>query len=195
MEFFNFPVLGGFLEPFLGEVLVRVPSKVGDFIQGAQVRSGIAMAVEAKGHVEGLHLVDFFHVINLAVAMDATDAAVHVGGVIEVSIVGQAMNLEPGNGLAGLGAFADQGQTGVVFENLVVAVHAGGGSGDIGIPGFFNRAVAVTTVHAHLADVDRVRKSHGLNGLIADVGVFGGEIVPDSSGEARSKEEHAKHHH
>ena len=47
-----------------------------------------------------LVLEDDIHLVDLAVAAHATHAAIHVGGVIEVGVVGHVVDLDPRDRLA-----------------------------------------------------------------------------------------------
>src|SRR5207302_7247604 len=48
----------------------RRPLHVGDLRDGASIETGVAVAVEAPAHAEGLHLGDRFHLVDSAVAGD-----------------------------------------------------------------------------------------------------------------------------
>lgn len=148
----------------------------------------VAMAIETPGHVERLGLVNFVHFIDLAMALDATDAAVHMDGMIEIDVVWQFVNLDPGDRLAGLVAVANQSQLGVVFEHLIVAIHAQRAGRDVGIPGFLDGVVAITAVNAQLVRVNCMGKRHRLHGHVAHIGVFVGEIIPDPGRHGRANQ-------
>jgi hypothetical protein len=72
-----------------------------------------------------------------------------------------------------------------------MAIPADRRGGDIGIPGFFHPIVAIPAIDSELRGVDAVGKSHGLNGLITDTGVFGREIISDPGGHGGAGEEGA----
>jgi hypothetical protein len=63
--------------------------------------------------------------------MDATDAAIHMHGVIEINVIGDFMDLHPIDGLAGRGAFANERQARIVGEHLIMAIHAGASAGNV----------------------------------------------------------------
>lgn len=149
------------------------------------------MAFQAERHAQRLGVIDLIHLVDASVAFDTTDSACDVDGVIEVDEVGHFMDLDPGDGFAAGGAFADQGESGIVFEDLVMTVHAGGTGGDIGEPGFFDACMAVAAIHAELAGVCGVGESDRLNWLISDAGIFGCEIIPDAGGDAAAQQESA----
>lgn len=60
---------------------------------------------------------------------------------------------------------------------MAVAIHASGRRREVGIPRFVHAAVAITAVEAELTSMDGMRKTNGLNGLVADASIFGREII------------------
>jgi hypothetical protein len=70
-------------------------------------------------------LKDHVHVIDLTMATDAANTAVHVHRVIEIREVRDLMNFHPINWLTALPALANRGQFGIRRLNLGVAIHAG----------------------------------------------------------------------
>ncbi len=78
----------------------RLPGHVGHLLERAQVRLGLAVAVEAEAHGQRLGLLDRGHLVDAPVAGDAADALVHVDGVVEVDEVGNVVDLLPDDGLA-----------------------------------------------------------------------------------------------
>src|SRR5258708_868884 len=101
------------------------------------------------------------------------------------------MDLHPWNWFAGLSALADQRQTRILFEHLVVAVHAGGTGRHIRIPRFLDSAVAIAAIHPELIHMDRMRKADWLNRFVANTRVLGSEIIPDTSGDPASHQQSA----
>ena len=76
--------------------------------------------------LSGLHVRDGVHLVDLAVALHAADAAVHVDRVVEIDVIGHLVDLHPRHGLARLVAVPHHGaSSGLVVLDLVVAVHAG----------------------------------------------------------------------
>src|SRR5207344_2562846 len=96
--------------------------------------------------------------------------------MIEVSEIGEAMDLDPFDRLAGGGAFAYERQPRIILEHLVVAIHAGRTGGNVRIPGFLDGIVTVAAIDPELVGVSGVGKTDGLNRLIANFGVFGSEV-------------------
>jgi len=197
----DFPIVHeGFAFHFLLlRVLFRVvapfPVQIGDFFRRAQLRGGISVAIEAESHAKRLIVINLLHLVDLAVALHATDATIYVNGVIEINVVRHAMNLHPGNRFAGCSAFTDQGEARIIFQHLIVAIHAGGTRGNIRIPGFLDSIVAVTAIDSELAVVSGVGESDGLNRLIANAGVFGSEIIPGAGDKRATNEDDADDDH
>ena len=69
-----------------------MPVHVEDLGGRAEEVLGGAVAVEAPLHAERLGLVDLVHLVDRPVAAVAAHAAVHVDGVVEVGVVGQAVD-------------------------------------------------------------------------------------------------------
>ncbi len=111
----------------------------------------------------------------------ATHAAVHVHGMVEVSVVRQSVDLDPRDRLSVLPAFADRCQPRAVGKDLTLtmAVDAGLGGRQVGVGGHLHKAVTVTTVHPQLFDMQGMGERNRLIGLVADAGILGGEIIPD----------------
>jgi hypothetical protein len=111
-------------------LLVRrrgVPVHVEDFRGRTKEILGGTMAIKAPLHAEGLRLVDHAHLIDGPVTAVTADATIHVNSVVEISVIRQAMDLDPGNGLSGLPTLADRREAGAVRQDLAlpVAVDAG----------------------------------------------------------------------
>ena len=137
------------------------------------------MAIQTKTHAKRLGVLNHLHLVNLAMALIAGHPAVHMDGMVEINVVGNLVNLHPRDWRVVGRAVADDLQSRIIFEHLIMAVHAGGRAGQIGEPRFFHAVVAVTAVHAKLARVNLMRKGHRLDGLVTGTGVFGREINRD----------------
>lgn len=155
------------------------PAEVGDFVDRTDVFFRRAMTIETEAHAEGFDVADLIHLIDAAVAFDATDAAGDVDGMVEIDVIGGDMDLDPGDRDIIAGALADDGQARVVFEHLVMAIHAGGSAGQVGIPGFIDAVMTVPAIETQLAGMDGVGKRHRLRRLIAFACVFGGDVKSD----------------
>ena len=97
---------GGFHVPFfdkffteltLGGSCGRYPIHIGHLIEGAKMIFWGSMALEAPTHAVGFCVVDDLHVVDLAVALDATDPTIHVNGVVEVDVVRSFVDPNPRN--------------------------------------------------------------------------------------------------
>ena len=170
----------------------RSSVQVGNLVRRTHARGGIAMAVQAEAHAQRFGVIDLVHLVDRAMALDATDAAVDVDGMVEIDVIRHFVDLHPGDGLARRRAFPYQLQLGAVLQDLVVTVHAGRSGRDVGIPGLFHRAVAVAAIQAELVGMNRVRKGHRLNGLITDPRVFRREIVPHARRYRRAHQHRAQ---
>src|SRR4051794_21667730 len=73
----------------------RLPCHRGDLIGRPQIGRRIAMAVEAPAHRQRCHLIVERHLIDAAVAGHASDALVHMDGVIEIHVVRYLMHPVP----------------------------------------------------------------------------------------------------
>ena len=151
----------------------------------------MTVAFQTEGHAERFGVVNLVHLINAPVTFHATDAARDVDGVVEINEVRHLVDLHPLNRLAAGGAFTNERQTGIIFQHLIVAVHAGGTRRDVGEPGFIHAGVAVTAIHAELTRVRGVRERDRLDWLIADAGVLGREVIPHARRHRPAKEHHA----
>ena len=78
----------------------RLPIHVGDLVERAEMIFRGAVALETPAHALGLVMPDDLHAVDVAVAGDAADAAIHVGGVVEINVVRRLVDADPGNGLA-----------------------------------------------------------------------------------------------
>ncbi len=138
------------------------------------------MTFQTERHAEWLGVIDFVHLINAAVAFDAAQTAIHMDGMIEVSEVRELVDLNPLNRLATRRTLPHQRQPRIVFEHLVVTIHAGGRGRDIGKPGFLDARMAISAINAHLPGVGRVRECHRLNRLVTNPSVLRREVIPDA---------------
>ena len=83
---------------------------------------GPAVAVEAPAHAQRLLMHDDRHLVDLAVAANTADAPVDVLGMIEVGVVGQAMDPLPFERDALLKTLAHRGKQGAGRLDGLVAV-------------------------------------------------------------------------
>ena len=71
------------------------------------------VTVEAPAHAQRLLVNDDRHLVDLTMAGHASDAAPHVGGMVEKHVVGRLVHPDPGDGLAGLEARLDHASLGL----------------------------------------------------------------------------------
>lgn len=109
------------------------PIEVKNLLHRANLHLGMAMTFQAPAHALRLILHHRLHVIDIPVAADATDAAVHVDRVIEIDVVGDFVNPHPVNRLARAPTVIQRRQLGAVFLDLRVAVHTSLGVGNVGM--------------------------------------------------------------
>jgi len=141
------------------------------------------MTLETPAHALRFVLPDNGHFVDLAVATDAANTAIHVGGVIKVGVVGNVVDLDPRDRNAGGPAVADRLELGVVLGDLRVTGHTRLRVRNIGVAADFDEAMTEAAIETELADMDVVLESDGLRGLIADARIFWREIIPDGQGD------------
>ncbi len=159
-----------------------LPVEVGDERGVAKDLFRLAMTLQTPAHGERLGVADDFHLVDLAVALDAGDAAGDVHGVVEINVVGGLMDAHPRHGVAGGVALAHRGEQGAVGLDLVVTVHARLGGRHVGVAGLLDVAVTVAAIQTQLAGVQRVAERDGLIGGVAHAGVFRRGVVVDAGG-------------
>jgi len=153
---------------------------------------GRTVAVQTPLHAEGLGLIDHAHLIDGAMAAIAAHTTVHMDGVVEVGVVGQTVNLHPGNRLAGLPAFTHGSEARAIGKDLALSmtVNTGLRGRKIRVGGHFDEAMAVAAIHPKLLDMQGVGEGHGLVRLIADTRVFRREVIPDSKCDRGTNNQH-----
>ena len=122
------------------------------------------MAFQAPRHAVRLGLIDHRHVIDLPVATEATDPAIHVRRVIVKNVIGRAMELHPFDRLSGFPTRPDRLELRIVLLHLRMAVHAGLGVRKIRVRRHFDEAVAITAIHPELRHVESCGNGTGWTG-------------------------------
>src|SRR5438270_5285586 len=102
-------------------VVVPLPVQVGDLVGRTHPRGGIAMAIEAESHAQRFGMINLVHLVDLAMALDTTDAAVDVDGMVEIHVVGRLVNMDPRNRLARRRSLSHQSQLRTVLPHLAAA--------------------------------------------------------------------------
>ncbi len=143
------------------------------------------MALEAPRHAEWFCFIDDRHFIDCAMTAVTADAAVHMDGVIEISIVRQLVNTNPWNWLACFPALLHGREARAVrFDfSLAVTIDASLCVWNIRMARNLNKTVAVAAVHAELLHMDGMRKGNRLVRLVTDAGVLRREVIPNSTHE------------
>jgi len=147
------------------------------------------MAVEAPTHSQRFMLINYVHMVNVAVAADAANSTINVHRVIEVGEVGYLMNPHPIHGLSSGPTLLNRPQLRIVFLDLLMAIHASLRGRHIRRRGDLNVAVAVTAIHAELVHVNLVREWHRLHRLVTLPHVLRREVPPISGGRSSSDDE------
>lgn len=137
------------------------------------------MAVQTPAHAQRLRLTNFFHLVDAAMAGNASNALSYVNGVIEVGMLRKHVHLHPLNWLSRFVGVTHELKPRAFCLNHAVATHAGfcrrnGSKGST-----FNRAVAIPTIHAHLACVQLVAERHRLLRRVADISPLWRKKVPN----------------
>lgn len=176
MGFREFRLVG----EFTPVVVFRFPIEFGDQLDGAKMFVWVSVTGDAPCHRQLLVLVHDFHLVDASVARNATDAGIHVRGVIEVDEFRQVVNSFPSHAATGFPALVDRCQTGFVRVNGTqsgltvlgsrrVTVHAGRRGRNGSVSGVENSVVAIPTIHFQLSRVNRVTKWNWLGRLVAHV--------------------------
>ena len=148
------------------------PIHVENLVLRSDVLFGIAVAVKAPLHSQGRGLKDKRHLVDRAMARRAADSLIDVNTVIEIDVVGEAVNPDPLNRFVGFEAIADRFEIIDIVEENGVAIHAGFCGRNSRVGGSFDAGVTVTTVDAIIADVVLVAELDGLlpgDALVGDV--------------------------
>ena len=82
----------------LRRIAVRHPIEFCHQFGRPEVRRGVAMALQAPGHVERLYLFHLDHLVHPAMATHATHAGGNVRSMIEIDIVRKPMDFTQGIG-------------------------------------------------------------------------------------------------
>ena len=140
------------------------------------------MALQTETHAQRLLVGDDVHLVDLAVAFHAANTTVHVGGVIEISVVWGLVNPNPWHRFTGSVALADRSEQRAGGLNDAMAVHARLRGRHIRMSGLVDVAMAITAIHPQLGNVFSVAKRHGLDRRVADPGILGRHVIGDARG-------------
>ena len=168
--------------------------EVGDLVDGTQELLGIAVAIEAEGHVERLLLADDDLLVDATVALNAAHAAVHVHGVIEVNVVRHLVHFDPANRFAGLHAFLHERERRAVGLHLAMAVPAGTSRRDVGMRRLVDEVVAIEAIETEDgigAGMEGVIEGDGLIRRVSDVQILVRGVLIDRGGDDHGSDEQA----
>lgn len=156
------------------------PIELGHEFNRTKMWFRMAMAVDAPGHRLIFVLVNNVHLVDPTVAGHTRDTSRDVGRVIEIDVVGQAVNANPVDRLAGPPALVDGLELGAgrvdgrvdrrtAGRHRAVAIDASGRGRDGGVSRLIDRIVAIAAVHLELAGVDGVAERDRLDRLVTGV--------------------------
>ena len=110
----------------------------------------IAVASEAPRHLHCHGLIGHWHLIDPSMAAYTRHAAIYVGAVIKINVIGNACDLFPGNRTMELSAISDRLQHFGIRPNLGVAGHAGLRWGNTRVGRRIDARVTISTVDAQI---------------------------------------------
>ena len=149
-----------------------LPIHVENLVSRAEVLFGVAVAIEAPLHGQRRSLENERHLVDRAMARRAANPLVNVNAVVEVDVIGQAVDPDPLDRLICPVAFANRFEIANVAKENRMAIHAGFRRGNTGERRSFDARVTVTTVDAVIANMVLVAKLHWLlarHALVGDV--------------------------
>src|SRR5690606_11958616 len=122
------------------------PSHRKDFVARPEIAFRLAMAIETPGHVQRFGLGHHRHLVNPTVTGFAADTLAHMDGVIEVDMICEIVDANPGQRLRFAGADPHRFQYLGFGGDLAMTAHAGFGGGHTGVIALFDSAMAVAAV-------------------------------------------------
>ena len=115
------PVLG---DKSGGIFVLRFPIKIKDLSLGPQEILRVPMAFKAPSHTVRFGMIDDWHLVDLAMAAEATNAAVYVRGMVVINVIRGPMELYPLDWLSTLPTRPDWFEFRILLLDLCVASHA-----------------------------------------------------------------------
>ena len=152
------------------------PIHIENLVFGTKIRLRIAMAIQAPTHIQRRSLENERHLVDGTVTRGAADALVDVNAVIEVDVIGQAVDLDPLNRLVSTKAFANRFEIADIVEEDGMAIHAGLGGRNARIAGTFHAGMTVAAVDAVVSNMVLVAELYRLiagNAFVGDIGGTG----------------------
>lgn len=160
--------------------LQPIPEHVGHLIPRTQIGVGVPVTVQTPGHAQRLRLCDHFHLVDTTVTGGTSHTRRDVNFVVEVSVVGQHVHIDPTNRLVLLVAQPHLRKLLAVGQHLCVAPHTDLRRRNGRVAGLVDRVVTVATVQPKRSCMEFVTKRNRLLGSVTDVRKFGRKPVPDA---------------
>jgi len=127
------------------------------------------MAIQAKTHVKGLHLLDLAHILDVAMAALAGDPLGDVRPMVEEDEIRLVMHLDPLEGLALLVLALQFLDPGAVGLHNAVAIHANIHGRDLRMAAFVGAHMAIKARDVVVPRMNFMAERNGLLGGITDV--------------------------
>ena len=166
--------------------LLRVIIQVENLFQRAEMLLGVSVTVETPAHRVRFSLVDHLHLINLAMTGLAGDSPIDVSRMVEKHVVRILVHPHPLDRLpvkilVVLIKRPPQGlQFLTILGHMLVAIPAGAGGWDIGMPRMLHKAVTVATIHPELVHVQGVIIRNGLRRHIPNTLSLRSRVIRES---------------
>lgn len=115
------------LVQLLAGAVLWSPFHVEDLVRRSDKLLGVPVTAHTPLHLQRRRLVSDGHLIDSTMASGASDSLVHMNAVVEIGIVGEIVDPNPLNRLAGAKAGTNRFQIRTISPDLLVTVHAGFG--------------------------------------------------------------------
>ena len=158
-----------------------LPVEIHDFIQGTQMVLGIPVALKTPAHAQRLIVVDDVHFIHATMTTNATDAAVDVQRMIEVSVIRNFVNSFPIHRIAAGPTFSNGRKQRAGCLDLRVAAHARLRRWHIRMRRTFDIRVTVKTRHPQCSRVKFMREWNRLLWSETDASVLRSDVKGDTT--------------
>ena len=111
-------------------------------------------------------MLHHIHFIHFTMAADARNTPVDVDRVVEIDVIGRFMDLDPRKGFVLFETLPNWGESGIIRQNLSVALHTSLSRGNVRKPTLIYVVVAISTINAHLARMNLMREGNRLDRLV-----------------------------
>src|ERR1051325_4412840 len=148
-------VLCTFWLPILGDksgdvFVLRFPIQIKDFSLRSEEILRMPMAFQAPSHTVRFSVVDHWHLVNLPMAAEATNAAIYMRRMVVINVVRGPMELDPLDWLSARPTRPDWLEFRVLLLNLCVASHACLSVGKVRMGRDVDKAVTITAINSKL---------------------------------------------